>query len=167
MILPRGHPGGLGGLRLCLVQCVCACRDGDPCPRGESGWWQRRGFPAPKTPLSPFQVWGGPKGVSFACAQLQLVPCRREGGCLPSFLGSVLLSVCLSVCANPTPTPPCVGVPQGVWHRTLANTLSVFISHCTTGTVMPNKTAMGSRGVAVFGALVRGRMVGGSWWESR
>lgn len=31
---------------------------------------------------------------------------------------------------------------------------------------MPNKTAMGSSGVAVFGASVRGRMVGGSRWGS-
>lgn len=61
--VPRGHPGRrLGGLKLCLVQCVCACREGDPCLRGESRWWQRGGFPAPKVPLSPFQVWGGPKG---------------------------------------------------------------------------------------------------------
>lgn len=136
---------------------VCVCLQGWG-PEESQGGGRVGGFPVPKSPLSPFQLWGS-QGVSFACAQLQLVPCRREGGCLPSFLGSVLcLCVCLSVLI---PHPP-----RRVWGSLrvcgtgpLPIPSPVFISHCTTATVMPNKTTMGS---VVW--LCSGQDGGGSQW---
>lgn len=151
-----------GGLRLCLAQSVCACRDGDPCPEREAGWWYRGGFPAPKAPLSPVQVWGVPRGFllhvhscSWCLAGVRVLPPLLPGFC-PS---SVCLSVCLSV---PIPHPPrrAWGSLRVCGTGPLPRPSPVFISHCTTGTAMPNKTAMGSSCVAVFGAAVRGGMLG-------
>lgn len=61
--VPKGHPGRRLGEVEAVPGAVCLCLQGrGPVSQGESRWWQRGGFPAPKVPLSPFQVWGGPKG---------------------------------------------------------------------------------------------------------
>lgn len=158
---PQGPPWEeTGELGLCLV-CVCL-QEWGPMPQGEPGWWQRGVSLLPRCPLI-LSSCGQSPGVSFACAQLQLVPCRRENGCLPSFLGSVL---CLCVCPSvPIPHPPCRawGSLRVCGTGPLPIPSLVFISHCTTGTVMPNKTAIGSSGVAVLGSLCGAGRRGARW----
>jgi len=111
----------------------------------------------PGYPLVPRGA-GGPEGLPSG-ARWQSVPCRCGGGCPPpSFPASWGLSVCLCV-ASPVPTPPCPGVPQGSPIPS-----PVFISRCTTGTVTPNKTAMGSSSVATSGVSVEGTAWGVVAW---
>lgn len=92
---PQGHPGRrLGRLRLCLVQCVSACRGGDP---GGVRVVAEGDFPAPKVPLSPFQLWGVPRGFLCMCT---VAACRCLAGvrvaASPPSWG--LYFVCVSVC---------------------------------------------------------------------
>lgn len=83
-----------GGVKLCLVQCVSACRGGDP---GGVRVVAEGGFPAPKVPLSPFQLWGVPRGFLCMCT---VAACRCLAGvrvaASPPSWG--LYFVCVSVC---------------------------------------------------------------------
>lgn len=111
--IPRGRPGRrLGGLKLCLVQCVCACRGGDPCPRGSQGGGRGRVSLLPRCSFSPFQVWGGPKGVSLHVHNCSWCLAGVRVAASPPSWG--LYFVCVSVCLCQSHTHPAVcGGPSG------------------------------------------------------
>lgn len=91
---PREETGGVEA----VPGAVCECLQGwGPVTQGAVRVVAEGGFPAPKVPLSPFQLWGVPRGFLCMCT---VAACRclagvRAAASPPSW---GLYFVCVSVC---------------------------------------------------------------------